>query len=223
MEKIRIKDLIEFRRKSDKSKKTFVSNLQKQKNAESGGGDYWISSLSTISNVFRSEKYELLEEKIDILHDKIRSTSDDRAKMMYQKNLDILHNFQEFDFQTLRPKTDLNFLKKPEENSILKINGLPIQIRPSHVFSFEVEGFNKIGAIWFIAKKDGFKTSELGLFAEALKEYLDKYYSKKFVIEGKYCIAVDVFNIKETNFLEIQQGDVPSLLKKTINSLKNLI
>lgn len=48
MEKIRIKELIQFRRKSERSRITLVNNLILNKpsvNDSSTGGNYWISSL----------------------------------------------------------------------------------------------------------------------------------------------------------------------------------
>lgn len=51
-----------------KQKSLIANNLKKEKkpNSESGG-DYWITSLSAISNVFKTENVELLNEKISSL------------------------------------------------------------------------------------------------------------------------------------------------------------
>jgi|WetSurMetagenome_2_1015567.scaffolds.fasta_scaffold769838_1 hypothetical protein len=55
MRKLSIKDIIAFRGMSDVRKKTFALKLKthKEKIDSEGGGDYWISCLSAISNGFK--------------------------------------------------------------------------------------------------------------------------------------------------------------------------
>ncbi len=53
MKKLSVKSIIEFRNKSDKSKKNFAAALKidKAKVETEGGGDYWISSLVLLAIV----------------------------------------------------------------------------------------------------------------------------------------------------------------------------
>lgn len=224
MKKITIKNLIDFRRKSERSKKTFAYNLKLDKKSgdSSGGGDYWISCLSSISNVFKYDEIEYLRNKIDLLTDKINVSEDRRIKIQFQRNIDILYGFEEFDFNTIRPKSDLFFLKKPSDKSLIDIKGYPVQARPHHVFSFSEKGSDEIGAVWFIAKLDGYKKSELGMFADILFRYLEKNYSKNFYINPKYCVAIDVVNGKEVSYEDIKKGKVPILIESTIEEIKKL-
>ena len=49
MEKVAVSKIVEFRRKSKDSQKTFVNNLQKPKAEKTGdGGDYWTTSAKRI-------------------------------------------------------------------------------------------------------------------------------------------------------------------------------
>ncbi|WP_438969510.1 hypothetical protein, partial [Nonlabens sp.] len=74
MKKVTVKNLIEFRGKNKRTKLTFVHNLKKEKkkSEESSGGDYWISCLSAIRNSFKENDETLLDEKIELLREKIR-------------------------------------------------------------------------------------------------------------------------------------------------------
>lgn len=224
MKKITIKNLIDFRRKSERSKKTFAYNLRLDKKSDdnSGGGDYWISCLSAISNAFKYDEIEYLSDKIELLKDKIEVSDGRGIKLQFQRNMDILYGFEDFDFKNVRPKADLKFLKKPSDKSILDIKGFPIQARPNHVFTFSKKGSEEIGAVWFIAKLDGYKKSELGMFADIIYRYLEKHYSKDFFVNPKYCIAIDVVNGKDVTYKDIRKGKIPVLIENTIDEIKKL-
>lgn len=225
MEKVTVKNLIDFRRKSDRTKISFVNNLKREKVADdsSGGGDYWISCLSAISNTFRDQNTDLLDEKIELLKYKIKCSEDKKIKDQFQRNIDILINFEDFDFQHLKPSNDLTYHTQPKIKSILDIKGFPIEAKPNHVFSFSENNRDEIGSIWFIAKLNGYKKSELGMFSDILYRYLDKHYSNDFYVNPSFCIAVDVFNGQEVNYTEIQNANIPSLIDSTIEDIKNLV
>ncbi|MGQ1948717.1 hypothetical protein ACT3CD_16620 [Geofilum sp. OHC36d9] len=226
MEKIRIKELIKFRRKSDRSRITLVNNLKLNKaleNDSSSGGDYWISCLSAIANAFKYDNIELLDEKIDLLIEKIRTHEDKRIKNQFQRNIDVLYNFEDFDFQELKPNADLIFLKKPTDISILDIKELPIQAKPDHVFTFSINNSEEIGAVWFIAQLDGFDKGELGMFVDILHRYLIKHFSKDFFVNTSNCIAVDVNKAQYVSYKDIEEGKIPNLLEQTIDDIKKLL
>lgn len=226
MEKIRIKELVKFRRKSERARITLVNNLklnQALENDSSSGGDYWISCLSAIANTFKHDDVELLSEKIDLLSEKIKATQDKRIKDEFQRNIDVLYNFGDFDFEELKPNVELTYLKKPTSKSILDIKGLPIQAKPDHVFTFSINNSEEIGAIWFIAQLDGFNRGELGMFADILYRYLDNHYAKDFFVNTSYCIAVDVNKVQLVSYNDIEEGKVPKLLDQTIEDIKKLL
>jgi hypothetical protein len=224
MEKLTVKNLIDFRRKSDRTKLSFINNLKREKAVEdsSGGGDYWISCLSAISNTFRDQNTDLLDKKIEYLKEKIKYTEDKRIKDQFQRNIDILINFEDFDFQHLKPSNDLTYHIQSKIKSILDIKGFPIEAKPNHVFSFSENNREVIGSIWFIAKLNGYTKSELGMFSDILYRYLDKHYSNDFYVNPSFCIAVDVFNGQEVNYAEIQNGNIPSLIDSTIDEIKKI-
>jgi len=224
MEKVRIIDLVKFRRKTERSKKTFANNLkswQKQKNDKSSG-DYWISCLSTISNVFKFNNKALLKEKIDLLSSKIEATNDKRVKNRFQRNLDIVASFEDFDFEELKPEAELKFQNKPRKESILDIKDFPLQAKPDHVFTFSINGSDEIGAIWFIAQIGGFDKVELGMFADIIYRYLEKNYSKDYFVNSTYCTAVDVFKGQKVCYKDIENGKIPVVIEQTIDEIKRI-
>jgi len=223
MKKVTIKNLVDFRRKTDRTKKTFVNNLKRDKKLEdSSGGDYWISCISAISNAFKYENSVLLDEKIKSLKERIKSSEIKRIRNQFQRNIDILASFEDFDFQSIKPKTDLTFHKQPKNKSILDIEGFPIEAKPSHVFSFSENGSDEIGAVWFISKLNGYKKSELGMFADIVFRYLDEIFSEDYYVNPIFCIAVDVFNGQEVNYEAIRNGKIPTLIDKTIREIKEI-
>lgn len=228
MEKISVKNLIEFRHISEKSKRTFVTNIKKEKKPKSedkkdGGGDYWVSCLSALSNVYSTDDTNLIDEKIEDLVERIDAAPDKKTKDRWQQNIDLLYNFGDYDFKSIKPNEDLKFHKKVTAQYIIKIDSLPIESKPHHVFSYSNNGFDEIGAVWFIAKKGGFTKSELGMFCDIMYRYLDTHYSTNYKINPAFCIAIDVFNCQDVSYSQLINGNVSYLLDITIADLKKLI
>lgn len=225
MKKLSIKDIIDFRGKSDRSKKTFATNLKldTEKNETEGSGDYWVSCLSTISNSYKYNDSAFINDKIYELEDKFEAHEDKRIKTMYERNISILYGFEDFDFKLWKPKEEIAFLKKHKSDFLQSIKGLQIKATPQHVFSYESESVNLVGAIWFIAKLGGYRKDELGMFTDILFRYLKNTYSKKYDLAPTYCIAVDTVNNIAVNYGELQEGKVPLLLDKTLDEIKKLI
>lgn len=130
MKKITVKKLIEFRKKTDRTKITFINNLKKDivksDDVNSSSGDYWISCLSSIRNVFKNDNKDFLDDKINLLNTKINLSEIKRIKNQFQRNIDILNNFKDFDFKSLKPNTKLTFLKQLKKDSILDIGNISI-------------------------------------------------------------------------------------------------
>src|SRR5258705_8644094 len=174
MKKLSIKKLLEFRGKSEKGKKTFVENIKSSKvevPAE-GGGDYWITSLSAISNSYKKTDLSIVNEKIDELREKLGNTKHNITKNMYQRNIDILKKYKTLDLKNIRPSGKIGFLKKSTASSLLTIKGLQIQARPNHVFTFPKNNVETVGAIWFVSKLNGYRIEEVGMFADLLYRFL---------------------------------------------------
>lgn len=225
MEKIAIGKLIDFGRKGQRARQTIVNNLKtpQVKKDESSGGDYWISALSAISNAFIENKNELINEKVDKLIDKIEEAEAKITKDMFQRNINILYNFEEYDFPSLKPGADLAYLKKPKDKSIIAVNGLPLYVDPHHVFTFEEDGVKKIGAIWFVAKLNDFKPEELAMIVDILFRYLNTHYSDKFEIDTNFCLVKDVSMLNKISYTQIMNAEVRSPLKQTLEEIKELL
>lgn len=228
IDKISVNTVVDFQRiKSERAQLTFLNNLRKPKpekeSDENNGGNYWVHSVSTISNVFTSENNKEILDKIDIIDEKHTKATAKISKVMFQRNINILYNFEDFDFSQLKPKFKLSYLSKPRRESVIQIQGIPVQVLPQHVFSYEEGGQIKIGAIWFVAKLDGYKISELAAFTDALYRFLNINYSRKYPISSLFCKSVDVTNLSSVNYDDIKNKMVPSILNSTLLSFKKLL
>ena len=222
MKKVTVKNLIKFRGKNDRTKITFVNNLkqEKTKSDDDSGGDYWISALSAIRNTFKYGNINLLDEKIELLLSKIETYDDKRIKDQFRRNLEIVSNFKEYDFEHLKPEAEIEILKQKKYQSLLTIKGLPIEAKPCHIYSFSINKSEEIGGIWFVAQLDGFKKSELAMFADILYRYLKENYEKEYFVNAKYCIAVDLYNGQDVSYKDIQEGKIPVLIESTLDDFK---
>uniref|UniRef100_F4C8W0 Uncharacterized protein n=1 Tax=Sphingobacterium sp. (strain 21) TaxID=743722 RepID=F4C8W0_SPHS2 len=226
MEKISVSNIIEFgRKKTPASKLTLINNLRKPKKEDNseGGGNYWIHSLSTINSTFVSEDNNAVVEKIDILIDKIEAATAKISKDMFQRNINILYNFEDFEFAKLKPTVELSYLSKPNSKSIITIKGLPLQVLPTHVFTFKENDTKKIGTVWFVAKLGGYQENELAIFTDVLFRYLKANYANEFEIDPKFCISMDVTTLKNVAYNKILNGNVASSLTLSIDSIKALL
>lgn len=225
MKKITIKEIIDFKRKSQRSRQTFINNLNKEKEVLTAdpGGDYWISATSAISRAFKVKNRVEITDKIDSLLQDIEGTENKKTKVMYQRNLDILDNFEDYEFDSLRPVHEISFLKKPNILSIIDILKLPVKIKPHHVYTFEQDGVKYIGGLWITCKLGGYTNQELASFTEGLYKYLNKHYSQEYKISSEYCIALDASNGTKVSYIEIEQGAYVPILESTIELIKEII
>lgn len=229
MEKIKIKELIEFKRKSsEKSQKNFAHNLKNRKVIENKkedkkpGGDYWVQSSSCIQNVFKYNDTKFYDEKITDVLNQINASEVEKTKNRFAKNIKILINFKDFDLLDLRPATKINFETINKESTVIDLHGLPLYINPNLIFSFEKNDKKNIGALYLVAQIDGFKKSELGVFCEVLYNYLVKNYAQEFQIIPEYCLAVDTFDAQKVSYQDLLNGEIPFLLESIIQDIKGL-
>lgn len=223
MEKIGVSKLVEYRRiKKEGPKLTFIKNLRKPKlKTSSDGGDYWICCTSACAATFWNKDKAYLDAKIQELKDKIEESAHKQTKNQFQINIDIMFAMQDFDFDSISPQVELE--KKSLKENIIKLHDLPVQVRPQHIFSYEIDEDAHIGGVWFVAKKGGYSDAEIGLFATTLYRYFTKRYSNKFTIDPGYCIAIDVSRAKEIRYSDILRGQTPDLLDSTIRELRKLL
>ncbi|WP_409149714.1 hypothetical protein [Sphingobacterium sp. BS-2] len=222
MKKISVKEMIVFRGKSDKSKKTFLKSLDKIKLIDStSGGDYWVRSISALSNAFKSNNNQFVIDKINDIENDFKSSKRDQTRDMYRRNLDVLNNYKDFEFSTWYPDESIQILEKLTKHPVLEINHIPIQITLNQIFSFKSNGIDFIGAICFIAKLKGYSKVEFGIFAETMFVYLKNNFSDKYQINPRFCLVIDVLNIKEYTYQMILDFEISSILSETINSIKD--
>lgn len=225
MKKLRILDLVEFNRKSDRSKLTHVTNFQKKKNdsekeKNERGGDYWVSCNSAIVKYFKSEDEKILRTKIDQLLKMIENSPRKQTKDRFQANIEIIQNFNSFNIKEIKPYQEISILKKEEKYPKIKIENLTIEVKPDVIFSFNE---NKIGSVWFLTKKGGFNSNELAMFSDILFRYINKTYSNKYEIIFDNLIVVDVFNSSYLTYNQVNEGEIKSPLIDVIKDFKNLM
>ncbi|WP_294275989.1 hypothetical protein [uncultured Chryseobacterium sp.] len=141
---------------------------------------------------------------------------------MYQRNLDILKSFKEFDILTLRPTNIIKFETTHKSIKVITIQNFPIYINPDLVYHFEQDGKDFIGSLLLVPQLGGFTKANLGIFCEVLYEFLNKHYLDQYKISEEYCIVIDTFNASKISYLELINKKVPSLLKSTLDEIKRL-
>lgn len=223
IDKLPVKKLIEFRRLSKTRKVTFTNRLKVGKKliSDGGGGNYWVRSVSAISNAFKENDNSYITDKIEEVSNLYDLNQRSQTKTMYKRNIDILDKYKDFDFTLWRPSADLKFLSKP--HSILEMNGLPIHILPNHIFSYGENNNQSVGGIWFIVWQDGFKPIDLGIYSETLFRYLSSYYSNDYIINPAASIVVDIGNMQSISYDEILNGKIPAALDDTMKSVKEYL
>ena len=225
MKKLTVKNLVEFRSKSTRSKQIFVDNLKsiKVEIPSEGGGDYWVSSVSTVSKSYKQDDLKITSDKIEVLHEKIKQANDDRIKDMFNRNILVLKKYPTLDLKKLRPSKGYTFLKKSTANSLLTIKGIQIKVQPNHIFTFKKGGVDEVGAIWFIARLKAYRDEELGIFVDLLFRFLKSNYSGKYSISKQHCSVVDVLKGATVSYSQIDSGEIPSVLIPTIDEISRMM
>jgi len=225
MKKLTISKLLEFRGKSANGKKRFVERVKSPvvEAPSEGGGHYWITSLSAISNSYKKGDSDLVDEKIDELAEKTSASKHTLVKNMYVRNIDILKKFKTLSIKRIRPAGKIGFLKKSSAISLLTIKGLQIQASPNHVFTFFKSGKENIGAVWFVSKLNGYRPEEVGMFTELLYRFLKNGYAKKYDINADYCLVLDVVKGNWVSYSQLESGSVTQLLIPTLEEINRLM
>lgn len=91
------------------------------------------------------------------------------------------------------------------------------------LFVFKNNGVYEIAAIWFVAKKEGFRKEELGMFADLLHRYLDYNFSGKYKVSLRYCISLDVVSGMCVDYLQLEKGKVKKILNSTVSEIKEIM
>ena len=229
MQKIRVKELVEFRRKStERGKRNFAQKLktrspkEKKESDDDGGGDYWVTSTSCIYQVIKQDNIDLIDDKIVDLSGRLQEADDKRSKLMHQRNIDILISFKDFNYRELLPPKDYKIEKISGGQTTIILKQFPIVVKPQIIFSFERKDKKEIGAIWLIPQKVGFKKPELGMFSEMLFRFLHENYSEHYQIAPDYCSAVDTFNNQKITYYDLQSGNIVHLIEKTLDEINKL-
>lgn len=230
MEKITIKEILEFKNKgSEKSKRNFANKLKTRKpelNTENkenqGGGNYWVISNSVIYNIFKNGKDEYSDNKIDEVLNKIKNSEDESNNLMYNRNIEIINNFKEFNILSIRPTHIETFESVPKSHKIIEIESLPIYLNPQLIFKFEENESLKIGALLIASKIGGYAKSDIRIIVEALYHFLLRNFGEKIDISKEYCIVIDSYNASKLSYAEIDQTKINSLLINTLKEIKKL-
>jgi|GEM_PF-1016437 len=229
MKKINVKDLIDFRRRSDRRKKTFVNELNFSENegveneTSIEGRDYWVRSLTALSRAFKEGDNSIIAERIEGILEDYKPDMIRKTQLMYDRNLQILHNYEDFDFSILKPTAEIEILEKSRKKGVLTIKDFPIKVLLHQIYSFDNrEGIKSIGCVLFLAKLETYKPHELGIFAEAVFNFLKCNYSDKYLISAEDIRIVDVMTNVNINYQMVLDGEIPSLLINTLDEIITL-
>lgn len=224
MKVLRVKDLIEYNRSSERKKENFINKLKEKREEEKkkeSSGDYWVKSISALKKAFKKQNIDPIKNKIIDIEKKLEQLNiPKRTRLGNEANLEILYNYEDKDISEWLPQKDITILSQPKKGFIIQVNKILIKISPSYVYAYEKEGEKYIGGIWFIPLKGGFRKEELGAFSEAMYAYLLKNFGEKYKVSEENCRVVDVIKIEEVNYKMVKDGKPPSILISVIKDLK---
>lgn len=91
------------------------------------------------------------------------------------------------------------------------------------VFTFIEDGVEKVGAILFVARKERYNRSELGVFTELMFRLLVSNYADDYTISTENILAIDLMSTDIVSYAMVQSGQIPSQLNNTLNEIQNLL
>lgn len=224
MEKITIANVVDFKNKSAASQITLINKLNRPKNPDekSEGGHYWISALSAIKSALKLDNHQPIADKIGMLEDILETEQKHINKVRWQRNIDMLHRFEEYDFSRLQPRTSFRILKGLDERVPLIIQGLPIKVTPDVIFAFEENGIKKIGSAMFVGKLKEYRLDDLAMFNDALYRFLKKNKGQEFEVCQECCFVIDIFSLNVVSFSQIADGSLSTYLDDTLEQISRL-
>ncbi len=188
-------------------------------NEKANARHYWGRSLSAlVASCKENSNQKILRKIADIQRDR-NNTTNRRIIQQYDNNLKVLSTFRDFMFSDLLPK-DWQILPKGIKKGEIIVHGFEIRIQISIPFSFIEKDVKKMGAIWFVAVKNGYTSSQLGVFAELAHVFLKANYSGSFWVCPENIIIVDALTTRSVNYSMIQSGRIPSQLQETLREIQ---
>lgn len=224
MKELSINKLIEYNSYSDRRKATMLGKLTQVEsvfNNVKGSRHYWHRSLTAIRKSFKHNDYQFLIDRIRLISDDLSKTTVRTTKIMYERNIQILRNFLEFDYTKLLPPHQVRFIPQTTEVSIISINGIQLKIYGDDLFSYESDSIKHVGAVWFVASKDGYKNDELAIFVDALYRMLENNLSDNFKINPDFCLVVDTMKKNILSYSQIMTKPIKSKLDLIANKIFN--
>lgn len=221
MKELPIKKIIEYNTYSDRRKATMLGNLKVESlfSNNTAARDYWHRSLTAIRKSFRLNDYQFLIDRIESISDDLSKTSVRTTKIMYERNIQILRNFLEFDYKRLLPPHKVRFIPQTTEVSIISVNGIQLKIHGDDLFSYECDHVKHVGAVWFLASKDGYNNDELAIFVDALYRMLDNNLSDDYIVNTDYCLVVDAMKKNILSYSQIMGKPTKSKLDLIVSEI----
>jgi len=226
MKELPIKKLIEYNSYSDRRKSTMLGKLQQVESVFSNSKDardYWHRSLTAIRKSFKFNDYQFLVDRIRFISDDLSKTTVRKTKIMYERNIQILNNFLEFNYTRLMPPHKVRFISQTTEVSIISVNGIQLKIHGDDLFSYEINSVKHIGAVWFVASKDGYRDDELAIFVDALYRMLDNNLSDDYIINTDYCCVVDAMKKNILTYSQIMDKPTKSKLDLIVSEISKTL
>jgi len=112
-------------------------------------------------------------------------------------------------------------LLKGRKTGVIDIKRFSLKVETHHIYTFTIENNTYIGTVLFAAQKDGYKTYELGIFAEAIYHFLEKNYAEQYIIHPSFIKVIDVMTHEIIDYQMILDSIIPSLIIPTIEKIKS--
>lgn len=90
------------------------------------------------------------------------------TRVKYDRNIQILHNYEDFDCRSITPSENIEIKSKIGKRGVIELHKLNIKVGMHNIYTFEDNEMPYMGSVFFAAKIKGYKIAELGMFAEVI-------------------------------------------------------
>ncbi|AZA97715.1 hypothetical protein EG353_20230 [Chryseobacterium shandongense] len=106
------------------------------------------------------------------------------------------------------------------KSGVIDVKGLSLKVETHHIYTWNIDDKDFVGAILFAVQKDGYKPNELGVFTEAINTFLQYNYADKYIVSPTFVKVVDVMTNEIIDYQMILDKKIPSLIMSSIEDFK---
>ncbi len=225
MKKLTVTQLVEWIGKEGQERQAFIDRIRSAPRSHRNhvGGNYWATGLDAVCRSFVQNDLRIIDQAISDLQQRIQLTGHPIVRDMYAGNIALLQNYQALEQNRLRPASSLEVLAPSAGKSRIEIDTIPLEVCPSHIYTFRQGGRACIGGIWFIARNGGYRPEEAGLYCDLLHRLLHHHYARRYQVLPEYCLAVELTQSSIIRYADLEQGSIPGKLDRALEELRSLL